>query len=68
MVISKVSVLTGVRHEMDLPITHEQIRRWQSGVMAQDAFPHLDDDQREFLISGATKEEWEEFMKEEKEE
>jgi hypothetical protein len=41
---------------MDLPVTMEQINRWQlDGVLIQDAFPNLNADEREFLKTGITK-------------
>jgi hypothetical protein len=36
---------------------------WKSGAFAQDAFPNLTNDQREFLISGTTPAEWDEMFK-----
>jgi hypothetical protein len=52
-------MLTKKVHTMDLPVTMEQINRWQlDGVLIQDAFPNLNADEREFLKTGITKEEW----------
>jgi hypothetical protein len=54
---------------MDLPITQEQIDRWQSGnEVIQHVFPHLTADQREFLMTGATQEEWDATFKDDEEE
>jgi len=41
-----------------LPVTNEQIDRWEGGALVQDVFPHLTPSEREFLISGVTPEEW----------
>ena len=60
MEITKKSQLTGKVHTMDLDITQEQIDRWERGTLIQLAMPRLRPDQREFLISGITPEEWEE--------
>ena len=60
MIITKRSLLTGKTHEMDLPITAEQLKVWQDGMLIQNAMPHLTPIQREFLISGSTEEEWKE--------
>lgn len=60
MKITKTSTLTGRVHTMDLPITQEQIDRWERGTLIQVAMPRLNPDEREFLISGITPEEWEE--------
>ena len=66
MQITRKSTLTGLTHEMNLPITQQEIDRWQGGELIQDVFPYLSDDQREFLKTGITAEEWEEaFGKEE---
>jgi hypothetical protein len=43
---------------MDLNITPEQIDAWKSGTLIQNAMPHLTSDEREFLISGCTAEDW----------
>tara|TARA_R110000851_G_scaffold16046_3_gene52566 strand:+ start:13013 stop:13201 length:189 start_codon:yes stop_codon:yes gene_type:complete len=45
---------------MDLDITQDQLDRFNSGVFAQDAFPDLSADGREFLISGFTPEQYKE--------
>lgn len=57
MLITKTSVF-GVERTKDLDITQEQYNAWQSGVYAQDAFPHLCAGDREFIISGNTDEDW----------
>tara|TARA_Y100000361_G_C10989864_1_gene253553 strand:- start:162 stop:377 length:216 start_codon:yes stop_codon:yes gene_type:complete len=60
--ITRTSNLTGRIHTMQLPITEEQLEEglWemQEGAFVQDAFPMLDADQREFITSGITAEEW----------
>lgn len=33
-------------------------KAWESGVLIQDAFPMLSADQREFLLTGITPDEW----------
>lgn len=58
MEITRKSSATGKRHTLDLPITDAQIAKYHNGALVQDAFPHLTADQREFIISGATAEEW----------
>ena len=58
MLITKTSVMTGEKNEMLLPVTNEQIERWQNGELIQNVFPHLTPSEREFLISGVTPEEW----------
>ena len=58
MLITKQSVMTGEKNTMLLPVTNEQIDRWQSGELIQNVFPHQTPSEREFLISGVTPEEW----------
>ena len=51
---------------MELPLTEEMITAWEiSDLKIQDAFPFLTATEREFLLSGATPEEWNEFFSEE---
>ena len=53
------SQLTGDMNTMELPVTEAQINQWrQSGQLIQRAFPNLSPSQREFLMTGATPEEW----------
>ena len=58
MKITKTSLYTGKQHTKELDVTEEQIRRWRSGALIQDVMPHLSPDDREFLISGCTPEEF----------
>ena len=50
--------MSGNTSTMDLNITQEQIDAHNAGTLAQDAFPQLSADEREFYISGTTPEEW----------
>lgn len=65
MIITRTSLISGIVRNRDLPVTEEQLRRWQAGEVAQRAFPHLSADDREFIISGCTQEEWDEAFGEE---
>lgn len=62
MIITKESMFTGKRHEMDIPVTKEQLESWRDGTLIQDAMPHLSRQQREFILSGVTPEEWDQHM------
>lgn len=64
MRIERKSVISGKVYVLDLPVTEEEIKRWASGEYAQQVWPHLTPDQREFIISGATKAEWDETFSE----
>lgn len=65
MKITRTSDLTGEQHTRDIPgVTQERLDRcWKfnanrEGKHIQDEFPELSPDDREFLISGITPEEW----------
>lgn len=64
MLYTKRSELTGRVNQMELPVTPEQIREWQtSRTLIQNAFPQLTPDQREFLLTGSTQQEWDDLFK-----
>lgn len=61
--VSKISNFSGKMNTMELPIRPLEfsrlVDRWKTnGEYIQDVFPMLDEDQREFLISGMTPAEW----------
>ena len=58
MIVMKTSMFTGKTNTMDLDITREQYDKWKDGMLIQDAMPNLTADEREFMISGVTPEEW----------
>ena len=62
MIIERKSMFTGITRQMDLDITQEQIDKYKSGVLIQDAFPNLTVDEREFIMTGATAYEWDAFV------
>jgi hypothetical protein len=62
MLIEKRSFISGVTHTMDIDVTNEQLvrinNRFVTNELIQNIVPHLDADEREFLMTGITKEEW----------
>ena len=64
MYISKHSMLTGDEHTMDLNVTPRQIKAWQEGTLIQNAMPNLTSVEREFIMTGITKNEWDNLMEE----
>lgn len=56
--ITKKSILTGKFNTMELDVSKDQLNRYESGELVQNVFPELSADEREFLISGITPEEW----------
>lgn len=65
MLVFRVSPFSGVKNSMELDITDEQLRRWHNGDLIQNVFSHLTADEREFLKTGITKEEWDNTFGEE---
>ena len=59
MKITKVSMLSNIERSIDLDVTAEEIKAWKSGMLIQDAMPRLTTDEREFMMTGITAEEWE---------
>jgi len=58
MLITRKSFITGVERTRDLPITQLQIDAWENGMLVQEAFPNLSADDREFIMTGVTSDEW----------
>lgn len=58
MKVTVKSKISGKFHTRDLPITKDQIDRWNAGELIQDVMPELSASDREFLISGSTDKEW----------
>jgi hypothetical protein len=64
MIITNKSKVSGKVRSIDLPITEAQLNRYNSGQFTlQDCFPNLSPDEREFIKSGITAEEWEGVFK-----
>ena len=62
MLIIKTSTLTGIRHTREIAITESELNAWRAGDLIQNVLPNLSPDDREFLISGITPEEWKEYF------
>ena len=56
--ITRKSQLSGNTNSMELDVTQAQLDRWQDGELIQDVFPHLNADEREFIKTGITPQEW----------
>ena len=63
--VTKKSMLTGIEHTRLINATANEINRWRNGALIQNALPHLTDEDREFLMSGITPEEWDAHFGEE---
>jgi hypothetical protein len=64
MNITRTSLYSRITRTLDLPVTEAQLDAWASGELIQNAFPDLSPDDREFLKTGITAEEWEQLYKE----
>jgi len=62
MKITRQSILSKNISSMDIDVTHEQIAQWESGVLIHQAMPHLCEDEREFIMTGITPDEWDTHM------
>lgn len=58
MKITKRSPRTGRMNTRVINVTEEQIKDWQNGTLIQNAMPNISDDDREFLMTGLTPEDW----------
>ena len=58
MKIMRVSPVTGVTNYMEINVTEEQLDEWRGGALIQNVLPHLSEDEREFLITGCTPDDW----------
>lgn len=64
MIVEKQSIVSGKVYQMDINITEEQLFNFINGRsgLAQEAFPDLSVDEREFIISGIHPDEWNELF------
>jgi len=60
--ITRRSPLTGKTNTMSLDISEGALLAWKGGMMIQDAMPNLSADEREFVMTGITPYEWEEYI------
>ena len=59
MKIIRTSPFSGNTNVMEIDVPLEQLSSWQvDGILIQDAMPHLTPDEREFIKTGITPEEW----------
>ena len=63
------SSFTGIEHTQQIPMTREGYDLFMSGrAFIQHALPDATSDQREFLLTGATTEEWDDAFKDDADE
>jgi len=62
MKITKTSIQSGITRTLDLDVTLDEYASWRGGQLIQNAMPRLNADEREFIKTGVTAEEWEEMF------
>ena len=58
MKITKTSMISGKTNSMEIDVTFDQYQSWIDGENIQVAMPHLSADEREFIKTGITPQEW----------
>lgn len=58
MIVERISPMTGKATRRAIAITRDQLNRWKNGELIQDVAPDLSIEDREFLITGMTEEDW----------
>jgi hypothetical protein len=67
--VIRYSMVTGKFNKVTLKLTKEQYDLWQvKRRLIQDVMPHLDKEEREFLMTGLTPEDWSKAFPPEKDE
>lgn len=65
MYISRKSVISGISRTRYIPVNPDDYLSWKAGVgSVQEIMPYLNDDDREFILSGITADEWDEAFSE----
>ena len=62
MKIQRTSAHSGISRTLDLAVTLEEYASWRGGELIQNAMPRLNADEREFIKTGITAEEWEQIF------
>ena len=58
MKFTRTSTLTGITRTLDLNVSEVEVRAWVDGALIQRAMPNLNAEEREFIMTGVTPEEW----------
>jgi len=66
MIIKRKSVYSGVVRSRNIEVNPRDYEMWEKGYMSlSDAMGYLDQDDRDFILSGITNEEWKTMWREE---
>ena len=67
MKITRISQFSGETNTLDLDVTQEQMERFEmrlrTGEYVQTIFPELLKEEREFILTGITPQEWDSIFK-----
>ena len=58
MQVTRKSILSGIERTREIEVTEEQLAAHKAGGLIQTVMPNLGPDDREFILSGITPEEW----------
>ena len=58
MQIVRTSTLSGNTSAMEIAVSQDQLDAWLNGALIQNAMPNLNADEREFIMTGITPNEW----------
>ena len=58
MIVTRLSPISGKKNTMQLDITGQELIDWEKGGLIQDIFPYLTPEEREFIKTGITPDEW----------
>ena len=65
MIITRISPITGKSNSFDIPVSEEEMYDWYySDKPIQQSLPDLTPDEREFILSGITPDEWDSIFRE----
>ena len=62
MKTTRVSSYSGTERTKDLNVTQEQLDRWKNGEHIQKVMPDISPEDREFIMTGMTGDEWNELF------
>jgi len=62
MKVTRLSPISGKKNIMQLDITCQGLIDWEKGGLIQDIFPHLTPEEREFIKTGITPDEWDKLF------
>lgn len=62
MIITRKHPFTGQTFSKNLPITEEELDRWNKGELIQNVWPHLSADDREYILTGIC--DWDSYIPE----